>query len=166
MKKLKYQSIPVIKYNSNTKPDHKYMRCEKSPEVILETGRDFVPVVATIINTRANAIRELKHLLKPRIYYFRVWGDQGIRIEARWESGISIDIYTEDETITKIRTKNIYTISQIQTHLDNYKSEVNCLCCAVTVLAKKDKHNKKLKGRLTKSECSKYLDELICEAEE
>ncbi|KKN91240.1 hypothetical protein LCGC14_0221080 [marine sediment metagenome] len=157
--------IATTKCDFDMKPDHRYMQCEKSPGVIVETGRGFVPIGATAINTKADAIYELKRLLKPRTYYLRIWGIYGVQITAKWESDISIDIYTETEIITKRHKKKLMALLQVQADLGRFKSAIDCLCDATTVLAKKAKEKKKLKGRLTEAEDQAYFEELLYEAE-
>lgn len=159
------RSIPTTKCDFNIKPDHMCMQCEKSPGVIVETGRGFVPIGATSIPTKTTAIAELKRLLKPRTYYLRIWDIYGIQITAKWESDVSIDIYTEDEIIIKKRMKRVFTFHQIQEDLGRFKSAIDCLCEATTVLAKKTKKKKKLKGRLTEYEDQEFFEELLEQAE-
>ena len=159
------RSIPTIKCDFHMTPGRKCMQCEKSPVVVTETGRGFVSIGSTGINTRADAIHEIKRLLKPRTYYLRIWGHQGVQITARWESDVSIDIYTETEIITKRRKNNVMGLSQVQTELGRFKSAVDCLCDSITVLAKKDKMKRKQKGRLTKEEDQEFFEGLLHEAE-
>lgn len=167
------KNISTTKCDFEMKPDHKCMRCEKSPnpsmigmfDPIVEKGRGFVPIGAKVINTKVDAIHELKRLLKPRIYYFKIWGDKGICITAKWESAMNIDIYTKTKIITKRRKNKVMGLSQIQADLGRFKSAVDCLVDAITVLAKKDKMKRKLNGRLTENEDRTYFDELFFEAE-
>lgn len=139
--------------------------CMKNREVIVETGRGFVPIGATSINTRADALYEMKRLLKPRTYYLRIWENEGVRITAKWESDVSISLSTATEIITKRRKNNVMALAQVQADLGRFKSAIDCLCDAITVLAKKDKVKKKLKGRLTEYEDQMYFEELLHEVE-
>ena len=159
------RSIPTTNCDFDTKPDHKCMQCEKSPGVVIETGRGFVPIGSTSIPTKTAAIAELKRLLKPRTYYLRIWGHEGVRITAKWESDVSISIYTETEIITKRRKNNVMALAQIQADLGRFKSAIDCLCDATTILAKKNKVERKLKGRLTEAEDQAFFEGLLHEAE-
>lgn len=161
------RKIATTKCDFNSDPDHKCIQCKKFHEVIVETGRGFVPIryPSIEINTKADAVRELKRLLKPRIYYLKIFGIYGIRITAKWESDISIDIGTETEIITKKRTKRVMTMYEIQADLDRFKSAIDCLIDASTILARKDKKKKQLKGRLTEYEDQCYFEELLYKAE-
>jgi len=157
--------IPTTKCDFDMKPDNECMQCSKSPGVIVETGRGFVPVGAKSILTKAAAVAELKRLLKPRTYYLRIWGHEGVCITAKWESDVSVSIYTEDEIITKKRTRCVMTLEQIQADLGRFKSAIDCVCDASDVLAIAAKRKKNLKGRLTKAESQAYFEELLHEAE-
>lgn len=159
------RSIPTTKCDFNIKPDYKCMQCEKSPGVVIETGRSFVPVGSTSIRTKTAAIAELKRLLKPRIYYIKIWKPYGVHIIATWESDVSIDIETETKIITQKRTKRIFTLEQVQVDLGHFKSEIDCLCDATKTLALAAKRKKNLKGRLTEEESQTYFEKLLCEAE-
>jgi len=157
--------IPTTHCDFSMKPDNECMQCSKSPGVILETGRGFVPVGAKSTFTKAAAVAELKRLLKPRTYYLRIWGHEGVCITAKWESGVSISIYTETEIITQRRKKRVMGLAQIQADLGSFKSAIDCLCDASDVLALAAKRKKNLKGRLTEAESQAYFEELLHEAE-
>ena len=157
--------IPIIKCDFDMKPGNKCMQCEKSPGVVVETGRGFVPIGAISIPTKTAAITELKRLLKPRTYYLRIWGHEGVRITAKWESDVSISIYTETEIITKQRTKRVMTLEQIQADLGRFKSAIDCLCDASDTLAIAEKRKNKQKGKLTEEESMEYFTKLMYVAE-
>lgn len=146
--------LDAINCDMNTNPDQPCLQCEKSPGVIVETGRGFVPVGMKSRLTRSAAIIELKRLLKPRTYWLRIWKNEGIRITAKWESDVSVSIYVDDEVITKRRTKRVMSLEQIQSALNRFKSEINCFCSVSDELADKAKRR-----RMT------YFEELLYEAE-
>ena len=146
-------------------PDNKCMYCEKPPGVIIEMYHEFAPIGSTGINTKADAIHELRRLLKPRIYYVKIWEDEGVCITAKWESDVSISIYTKHEIIINKRKNRVIELAQAQADLGRFKSAIDCLCNASDVLALAAKRKKKLKGKLTEVESCAYFEELMCEAE-
>lgn len=154
--------IPTTKCDFHMKPDKMCLRCEKNST---PTGSGFAPIGSMSIQTKADAIHHLKRLLKQRTYYLRIWDDQGIKIKARWESDVSIDIYTEDDIITKQRKNNVIGLAQIQADLGRFKSAIDCLCDGIDKLALEEKRKKKLKGRLTEPESQTYFEKLLHEAE-
>lgn len=137
--------------------DKQCVQCNRSS---VETGRGFVPVGAISIVTKESAVRELKRLSKPRIYFVKIWGNEGLEIKAIWESDTSIAIYTEHIHINR---RKVLTLEQVQEDLDRFKSAIDCLCDASDVLAKEEKIKKGLKGRLTPSEQNTYFEELLWE---
>lgn len=166
--------ITTIKCDFDIKPDHKCMQCEKSPRVVVETSRGFVPVGSTSILTKTAAIVELKRLLRQRTYYLRIFGIYGVKIKARWTSDTSIDIDTETKIIIKRREKNVLTLHEIQADLGRFKSSIDHLCDATTVLARQEKEKKKkLMGYdnftsdkcLTEEEDQAYFEKLLYQAE-
>lgn len=168
------RQIITTECDFDEKPDHPCFLCEKSTGItiasgvkslVVETGRRFVPVGMTQIRTKASAIAELKRLLKPRTYYVWLHGIYGLKITAEWMSDTSLDIETETEIMTKKRPKNAMTFEEVQTHLDNFKAKINCICMEITSMASRDKKKKKLKGRLTECEDDAYFQELCSKAE-
>jgi hypothetical protein len=153
--------IPTTDCDFNARPKNKCMQCEKSPGVITETDHRFIPIANMPKFTRAAAIAELRRLLKPQTHYLRIFGNEGIRITAKWESDTSVSIYTYTETITKKRTKRVMTLAQIQASLNLFKSDIDCLCNASDTLALEEKRKKKLKGRLTEEESNAYFEKLL-----
>jgi len=163
--------IPTTKCDFNMKPNNECMQCSKSPGVILETGRGFVPVgeKSTLTKTawhfwKIQAIAELKRLLKPRTYCVRIWESEGVLITTAWESDVSISIKAKTQIISK-RRKRVITLEQVQADLGRFKSAIDCLCDATDALALAAKKRKKLKGRLTEEESQAYFEELLHEAE-
>lgn len=127
--------------------------------------RAFVPIEATSLVTKTSVVTELRRLLKPRIYYLKIWNHEGVRITAKWESDVSISIYTTTEIITQKRTKHVSTLEQIQKDLGQFKSAIDCLCDASDILAIKAKQKRKIKGKLTEEESMEYFEKLMYQAE-
>jgi hypothetical protein len=157
--------MPTTDCDFSVRPKNKCMQCEKSPWLIMETDHRFVPIANTPKSTRAAAIAELRRLLKPQTHYLRIFGNEGVRITAKWESDTSVSIYTDTETITKKRTKRVMTLTQIQASLNLFKSDIDCLCNTSDALALAEKRKKKLKGRLTAGESYAYFEKLLHVAE-
>jgi hypothetical protein len=157
--------IPATECDFDINPDNECMQCSKPPGVIVATDKSLGLIDETSISTRASAIAELKRLLKPKVYCLRIWKHEGVCITAKWESDVSISIYTETEIITKKRARRVMTLEQIQTDLGRFKSKIDCLCDVTDVLALASKRKKKLKGRLTEAESMNYFEGLLHEAE-
>lgn len=159
-----YRRIPATKCDFDNNPNNKCAMCEKM-DVGEMVDKLAISTKRPSVLTKKSAVAELKRLLKPRIYYIRIWEREGIQITAKWESDVSISIYTEYEIITNRRKKNILGLGTLQTRLDDFKSRVDSLCKASDELALEEKKEKKLKGRLTEDEKNAYFEELMYEAE-
>lgn len=162
-------------------PNHKCVQCKKSHEITIETGHGFIPISSTPITTKSTAIAELKRLLKSRIYHVKIWKNEGVRIEARMflrksiadgtatyplpADDVNILINIESETITKKRTKCIFTLEQIQADLDSFKSSIDCIYNSINALALKKKRRNGLEKELTETESNAYFEDLLYKME-
>lgn len=140
--------------------DHSCRECEKlkcHQNIRIDTK--FAPIGRLNILTRADAIHELKRLLKTRIYFVRIWDIYGIEIRAAWESDSSIDIGITN-FILRNETRTV-TLDQVQEDLGTFKSSIDHLIESATKLAKEQKINDGLKGCLTICEDNEYFEELL-----
>lgn len=158
--------IPTIACDFHQNPDNKCLFCEKKEKNNDETHRCFSPVGRSSEMSRPLAVLELRRLLKPRVYRFKIWGNRGVEITAQWLSDTSIDTEITDINLSGGRLKNVYTLDQIQSDLGRFKSAIDWLCIMSDKLALENKRKKKLKGRLTASEKAEYFEELLAEAEQ
>lgn len=113
------------------------------------------------ITTRSAAIQELRRLSKSHVYFLRMFGNQGLRIQAEWKSATSIDLSSEVVTMTKKRKKNVVTFLEMQKKLVSFQADIDFLCDITTVLATKDKQKKKLKGKLTNYEDYAFFQNMV-----
>ena len=157
------RNLTTTQCDFNAHPINRCIQCTRSPGVLSEVSKCFAPIGAKSILTRSAAIAELRRLLKTRVYYVHVWGNEGVFIEAKWESDVSISIYAGTEI--KINKKRIQTLEQVQADLGRFKSAIDCLCAASDSLALVEKRKKGLKGRLTPKEQYEYFQDLLYEAE-
>lgn len=139
------------------------IQCNRFSDIVVETGRGFVPTDITSITTKKSAVKELIRLSKPRTYFVKIFGHQGVAIKAIWESDTSIELYIDDANISGNIKRRLFTLQQVQADLNHFKSEIDCLCDASDALAKEEKLKKGLKGRLTPSEQNAYFEELLWE---
>jgi len=155
--------IPAKKCDFDINPDHMCFRCEKYSNTSI--SKTFAPISSTPTLTKIAAVKELRRLSKPRIYYVWIHDCYGIKIKAIWDSYIDISVYSESVTITQRRKNKVFTLTQVQEDLGRFKSAVNCLCDASKKLAIKEKRKNKLKGSLTEYEEQRYFEKLLTETE-
>ena len=122
----------------------------------------------TTITRKKVAIEELKHLLKTRKYFIRIWENQGIEIEAKWNRRVTmysidlgIDLYIKYVRIRTNKSKEIYTIEQIQADLETFTSEIQHFFWIVDELERQERVDKGLDRHLTATESHKYFKELL-----
>lgn len=141
--------------------------CQACANTKITNIMDKSPILneTSLTPTKKSAVTELKRLLKPRNYYLKIWGEEGIKIEATWELGIGVDVYIEHYIMRDLRKKDISTFEKIQKDLISFKSKVVELCNTSDKLAFEEKQRKGLKGRLKEDEKNAYFEELMEEAE-
>ncbi len=142
-------------------PDHRCFRCENLEwRQNIKTDIKFASIGRVGIFTKADAIHQLKRLLKTRTYIIIIWDIYCVEIKASWESDVSIDIGITD-IITREKTRKTFTLEQVQADLSSFKSEIDNLVESTTKLATEQKKKKGLKGRLTECEDTEYFEEIL-----
>lgn len=99
-------------------------------------------------------VKQLRNLLKPRLYLIRLWGIYSLSVEAAWISDTSVSIEKTDFELLPTRRKRPIDTYQLQAELSAFQDEVNIFCAASDALAKQLKEKK-----------SEFFEDILAEAE-
>lgn len=94
------------------------------------------------MSTRKEVKRELRRLSEQREYIVKLTNTDAIDIEAIWRSDRTIDIDVCYIDISLKRKRGIFTMEQVKKDLAQFKSDIDHLCDACNILAKKAGKNK------------------------